>query len=53
MQADRYTQKAQEAIAAAQRTAESLDQVDDDGEHGMFSFGLGMPPWCQVLATAG
>src|SRR6478735_9179847 len=33
MQADRYTQKAQEAIAAAQRTAESLESPGLDAEH--------------------
>ena len=33
MQADRYTQKAQEAIAAAQRTAESLESPVLDAEH--------------------
>src|SRR5436190_16146619 len=33
MQLDRYTQKAQEAIAAAQRTAESLESPVLDAEH--------------------
>src|ERR1700741_4734517 len=33
MQVDHYTQKAQEAIAAAQRTAESLESPVLDAEH--------------------